>query len=140
MVKAATQVIAEEPLVVEKPVENLVDHSRIRTDIPVNDGVNVVKPQIVEPQNVQLCSIDKLPKDNLWRVAVRNHQQLNTNVYGAMLAIFDANPDAFYKQKIYLLMADSHLDCPSNTVLLKYQDAAKDKLTYEALERKQRQS
>ncbi|GGB62896.1 hypothetical protein K8B83_04140 [Shewanella inventionis] len=140
VVKAATQVIAEEPLIVEKPVENLVDHSRISTDIPVSDGVNVVKSQIVEPQNVQLCSIDKLPKDNLWRVAVRNHQQLNTNVYGAMLAIFDANPDAFYKQKIYLLMADSHLDCPSNTVLLKYQDAAKDKLTYEALERKQRQS
>ncbi|WP_445947022.1 FimV/HubP family polar landmark protein, partial [Shewanella sp.] len=89
---------------------------------------------------VYQCAIDKQAEDSLWRVAVRNHQQLNTNVYGAMLAIYESNPDAFFKHKIYLLMAESQLSCPSQKVLQQYQDAVKDKLTYEALERKQRRS
>ncbi|MGI2173872.1 FimV/HubP family polar landmark protein [Shewanella ulleungensis] len=123
-----------------------VDHTKIDADvttgnrIDITDVTDVVKVDALEHQSVQQCSIDKRPDDNLWRVAVRNHQQLNTNVYGAMLALYHANPNAFFKQRIYLLMADSSLDCPSNKALQQYQNAAKDQLTYEALERKQRRS
>lgn len=125
-----------------------VDHTKIDTEVTTSNRINVadvtevvadvVKADVLENQSVQQCSIDKRPDDNLWRVATRNHQQLHTNVYGAMLALYHANPNAFFKQKIYLLMADSHLDCPSNQVLQQYQNAVKDRLAYEALERKQR--
>lgn len=131
-----------------KAVVSSVDHTQIDTEITTKNSINVTdvaevvantaKVEVLDNQNAQQCSIDKRQDDNLWRVAVRNHQQLNTNVYGAMLAIYHANPNAFFKQKIYLLMADSRLVCPSNKVLQQYQNADKDRLTYEAFERKQR--
>ncbi|WP_418357961.1 FimV/HubP family polar landmark protein [Shewanella basaltis] len=120
----------------EKSVTEVVESS-IKS---FEDATQTTVVSELAQNKVYQCAIDKQAEDSLWRVAVRNHQQLNTNVYGAMLAIYESNPDAFFKHKIYLLMAESQLSCPSQKVLQQYQDAVKDKLTYEALERKQRRS
>lgn len=118
--------------------ESIVDTS-IDTNVVVNADEMADTVGEMSLSDSSLCVIDKRPEDNLWRVAVRNQKQLHTNVYGTMLAIFDANPQAFANNKIYLLMADSALVCPSEAILQQYQDATKDRLTYEAFEQQQRQ-
>jgi len=81
------------------------------------------------------CVIDKSPQDTLWKIAEHYARQWQTNIYSAMLAIYDANPNAFASNKIYLLMSDSHLTCPSKGILKQYQSASKAVVTYEALAR-----
>jgi FimV-like protein len=80
-----------------------------------------------------LCVIERSPQDTLWRVASHYSGPWKINLYGAMLAIYDANPNAFANHKIYLLMSDSHLKCPSRLILKQYQNATKAQITYEAL-------
>jgi FimV-like protein len=86
----------------------------------------------------KICVIDKSPQDTLWRVADRYYRQWQISVFGAMLAIYDANPNAFADNKIYLLMSDSRLKCPSRVILNQYQNSSKAQVTYEALERRHR--
>ncbi|MGK0408621.1 MAG: FimV-like protein [Shewanella psychromarinicola] len=86
----------------------------------------------------KICVIDKSPQDTLWRVADRYYRQWQISVFGAMLAIYDANPNAFADDKIYLLMADSRLKCPSRVILNQYQNSSEAQVTYEALARKHR--
>ncbi|MCT8988008.1 FimV/HubP family polar landmark protein [Shewanella phaeophyticola] len=118
--------------------DNIVDTS-IDTNVSVDSDEMADTTGEMALSDLSPCVIDKRPEDNLWRVAVRNQKQLHTNVYGTMLAIFDANPQAFVNNKIYLLMADSVLICPSEAILQQYQDATKDRLAYEAFEQQQRQ-
>lgn len=136
---ATTNRTPQPELSIEAPGSELDVHPQVAT-IDKNVDTTTEKVADIERADSSLCAIDKRPEDNLWRVAVRNQKQLHTNVYGTMLAIYDANPQAFFKSKIYLLMAESHLVCPSEAILQRYQDAEKDQLTYEALEQKQRQS
>jgi FimV-like protein len=86
----------------------------------------------------KICVIDKSPQETLWRVADRYYRQWQISVFGAMLAIYDANPNAFADNKIYLLMADSRLKCPSRVILNQYQNSSKAQVTYEALARRHR--
>jgi FimV-like protein len=86
----------------------------------------------------KICVIDKSPQDTLWRVADRYYRQWQISVFGAMLAIYDANPNAFADDKIYLLMADSRLKCPSRVILNQYQNSSEAQVTYEALARRHR--
>ncbi|MGX9461685.1 FimV/HubP family polar landmark protein [Shewanella sp. A14] len=103
-------------------------------------GKNVAKTGLQADRQDNTCVMDKSPQDTLWRVADRYNRQWNMGVHGAMLAIYDANPNAFAQHKIYLLMSDSRLKCPSSAILKQYQHASKAQMTYEALERTQRQS
>ena len=79
------------------------------------------------------CLLDKLPQDTLWRVADRYYRQWQISVFGAMLAIYDANPNAFANQKIYLLMSDSRLKCPSEEIVQQYQNSSNAQATYDEL-------
>ncbi|MBB1440388.1 LysM peptidoglycan-binding domain-containing protein [Shewanella sp. SG41-4] len=99
----------------------------------------VAKVSIPTHKQDKICLIDKSPQDTLWRVADRYYRQWQISVYGAMLAIYEANPKAFANGKIYLLMSDSRLQCPSGEMLKQYQSASKAQITYEALERTHRQ-
>ena len=78
-------------------------------------------------------SIDKQPEDSLWRVATAKHKSWHTNIFGAMLAIYEANPNAFAQQKINMLMADAKLNCPSQEILDQYQDAQAAKVKFDDL-------
>ncbi|WP_285163464.1 FimV/HubP family polar landmark protein [Shewanella goraebulensis] len=80
------------------------------------------------------CTIERDRSDTLWRIASRYHKQWQTNVYGAMLAIYDANPKAFSKQKIHLIRQDVTLMCPSQSQLNQYVNKIDDKAKFEGLE------
>ncbi|QDE32846.1 FimV/HubP family polar landmark protein [Shewanella polaris] len=107
-----------------------------------------ISPQRIQANNIitktvdiqrdnkdKICTIDKSPQDTLWRIAERYAEQWHSNVFGAMLAIYDTNPNAFASHKIYLLMSDRSLKCPSKPILMQYQSPSKAQATYEALER-----
>lgn len=86
-----------------------------------------------EPNSISECVINKLPEDSLWRIATANHKQWNTSIFGAILAIYEVNPNAFAGQNIQQLRADASLDCPSEDILKQYQDAQADKIKFDQL-------
>ena len=75
------------------------------------------------------CMLDFDGTETLWRVASRYAESRHTHVYGAMLAIFEANPKAFNRGNIRHLRRDAKLHCPSSRLLQSYGDktAAKEK-------------
>lgn len=82
------------------------------------------------------CQIIKDNSDTLWRIAERYKNEWNTSVYGAMLAIFEANLLSFSKQKIHLLLKNAPLVCPSSAILAQYDNKAVDKEVFEVIEAK----
>ncbi len=85
------------------------------------------------------CYIERQASDTLWRIATRYQSEWDLNVYGVMMAIFDANPQGFSKQKIHLIRQDVTLACPSQEQLNQYGNKAQDKLRFEALQQQHRQ-
>lgn len=78
------------------------------------------------------CSLNYVSSETLWRIANRYASEWNVSVYGAMLAIYDANPKAFSKNKINALRGDVTLYCPSTSLLAQYPDAKEAKAIFEA--------
>lgn len=78
------------------------------------------------------CLLNYQRGETLWRIGNRYAPQWHTNVYGAMLAIYESNPNAFAKQKIAALRSDANLSCPSASVLAKHQDAVAAKAEFTA--------
>lgn len=93
--------------------------------------VNRQKPQ---PHVEANCIIERNNNDTLWKIANRYKGQWNTNVYGAMLAIFESNLMAFSQQRIHLLLKDVPLICPSNVILTEYNDKSADRRVFEVIE------
>jgi FimV-like protein len=93
-------------------------------------------PSKSESSQQTVCLIERDNSDTLWRIANRYKEQWHTSVYGAMLAIFEANLMAFSKQKIHLLLKDVPLNCPSTTILTEYNNKAVDKKVFEVIEAK----
>ncbi|WP_434939734.1 FimV/HubP family polar landmark protein [Shewanella sp. HL-SH8] len=79
------------------------------------------------------CIINKSVEDTLWKLGISNAKQWGTNVFGAMIAIYETNPDAFIDHNIQKLKADSKLNCPSGEMLAQFQSPNQDKLSFDAL-------
>ncbi|WP_350998543.1 FimV/HubP family polar landmark protein [Shewanella sp. TB7-MNA-CIBAN-0143] len=94
------------------------------------------EPSTVESSLQAICVIERDNSDTLWRIANRYKEQWHTSVYGAMLAIFEANLMAFSKQKIHLLLKDVPLHCPSKAILAEYNNKAVDRKVFEVIEAK----
>ncbi|WP_434939733.1 FimV/HubP family polar landmark protein [Shewanella sp. HL-SH8] len=95
-----------------------------------------VSSQKTPPYVEANCTIERNDSDTLWKIANRYKGQWNTNVYGAMLAIFESNLIAFSKQRIHLLLKDAPLICPSNEILTEYNDKSADRRVFEVIEAK----
>ncbi|AZG71823.1 FimV/HubP family polar landmark protein [Shewanella livingstonensis] len=104
--------------------------------VPSQPTQTATSALIVESTQQASCIIERDNSDTLWRIANRYKQQWHTSVYGAMLAIFEANLLAFSKQKIHLLLKDVPLNCPSTAILVEYDNKAVDKKVFEAIEAK----
>jgi len=77
------------------------------------------------------CVLNYSANETLWRIANRYAAQWEVNMYGAMLAIYDANPKAFAKNKINALKKNATLYCPSKEMLTRYADAGEAKTIFE---------
>ncbi|MGI2066985.1 FimV/HubP family polar landmark protein [Shewanella sp. MF08487] len=80
------------------------------------------------------CQLTYVAGETLWRTANRYAKDWNVSVYGAMLAIYEANPAAFSKNKINALKSNAVLACPSKIILAQYANAQEAKALFEAKE------
>ena len=60
-----------------------------------------------------------LEKDTLWSVAERARGQNDFSVEQMIMAIYEANPQAFYKENVYALMSKKILKIPEREAVLK---------------------
>ncbi|QBF83316.1 LysM peptidoglycan-binding domain-containing protein [Shewanella maritima] len=81
--------------------------------------------------NLAGCEVLRDDGDTLWRIAAKNQRVWNTNTFGAMLAIHDANPQAFKRGEIGHLRADVELECPTQSILDNYVDVNADKRSFD---------
>ncbi|QIR13354.1 FimV/HubP family polar landmark protein [Shewanella aestuarii] len=150
LIEDSQQQTAAVTALTEQQVMNEVDNpinSSSEVDTAVNDNAELAIhiPDEAEVPDVaaddiesiayssEACEINKLPDDSLWRIAMRKHEQWQTNVFGAMLAIYDANPNAFANGQIIKLRADSNLVCPSKDILQQYDSLQADKQKFDDL-------
>ncbi|MGI2170274.1 FimV/HubP family polar landmark protein [Shewanella sp. MF05960] len=124
------------PRPVEADVTNHVAVTVVKNNAVKAVKTNTVSEPVLQPRTSDNCQIVKDNSDTLWRIADRYKEQWNTSVYGAMLAIFEANMLAFSKQKIHLLLKDALLVCPSTEILAQYDNKAVDKKVFEVIEAK----
>lgn len=79
-----------------------------------------VKPQAhANGQSVEGQYGPTLANDTLWSVAERVRGQSDISVEQMMLALYEANPQAFYKDNVYALMAGITLKIPGREAVLK---------------------
>jgi len=61
-----------------------------------------------------------IKNDTLWEVAGRVNQQADVSIEQMMIALYEANPGAFYKQNVNALLAGKTLKIPSRDTVLKF--------------------
>ncbi|VEE61630.1 Tfp pilus assembly protein FimV [Shewanella putrefaciens] len=134
----STTGIASEPAVAQASADlPRVDKSKAAIDAPeVKAGeatateVNTVSSTNSQSTNSGECLLD-YHNETLWRIANRYAPEWKVSVYGAMLAIHDANPKAFSKNRINALKKDATLYCPSAEILARYPEAQAAKTSFE---------
>uniref|UniRef100_Q0HZJ4 Response regulator receiver protein n=1 Tax=Shewanella sp. (strain MR-7) TaxID=60481 RepID=Q0HZJ4_SHESR len=134
----STTEVASEPAVAQASADlPRVDKSKAAIDAPeVKAGeatateVNTVSSTNSQSTNSGECLLD-YHNETLWRIANRYAPEWKVSVYGAMLAIHDANPKAFSKNRINALKKDATLYCPSAEILARYPEAQAAKTSFE---------
>ncbi|QLE87098.1 hypothetical protein FLM48_19680 [Shewanella sp. Scap07] len=79
------------------------------------------------------CQLQTEPTQTLWRIGSNYAKQWQVNTYGAILAIYQANPKAFNKGNINSLRADVLLNCPTTAVIEQFANGASAKQQFERL-------
>ncbi|ASK67802.1 hypothetical protein CF168_02440 [Shewanella bicestrii] len=134
----STKDVTSEPAVAQASADlPIVDKSKTAIDAPeVKAGeatateVNTVSSTNAQSTNSGECLLD-YHNETLWRIANRYAPDWKVSVYGAMLAIHDANPKAFSKNRINALKKDATLYCPSAEILARYPEAQAAKTSFE---------
>lgn len=124
-----------ETIAVEK---GAVENAATETVVPeiVKTANNEQKQNIAETasQTPEHCQLTYLAGETLWRIANRYAKDWDVSVYGAMLAIYEANPVAFSKNRINALKSNAVLSCPSKMILDQHSDAKEARAVFEAKE------
>ena len=96
--------------------------------------VNAAETSPTASQTPEHCQLTYLAGETLWRIANRYANDWDVSVYGAMLAIYEANPAAFSKNKINALKSNAALSCPSKMILAQHANAKEALAMFEAKE------
>ncbi|MDT3335301.1 FimV/HubP family polar landmark protein [Shewanella sp. SP1S1-7] len=96
--------------------------------------VNAAETSPTASQTPEHCQLTYLAGETLWRIANRYANDWDVSVYGAMLAIYEANPAAFSKNKINALKSNAALSCPSKMILAQHANAKEAQAMFEAKE------
>ena len=107
----------------------------------LKDQIRVVQQRITQLQtptsDVVLteadCSLDWLSEQTLWSIALQYSKQWKMTTQGGVVAIYEANPQAFNSKNISSLKAYAQLYCPSNAIKDKYRDSQVAQGMYKAL-------
>ncbi|MGI2193551.1 FimV/HubP family polar landmark protein [Shewanella baltica] len=139
----AVETVMSEPVAVKTtPAETVVPEtvmSRIVATETVKTTnselqVNAAETSPTASQTPENCQLTYLAGETLWRIANRYANDWGVSVYGAMLAIYEANPAAFSKNKINALKSNAALSCPSKMILAQHANAKEAQAMFEAKE------
>ncbi|KAF3977704.1 MAG: FimV family protein [Methylococcales symbiont of Iophon sp. n. MRB-2018] len=111
-------VIVDPPVAYTQPIipviKKVVIESKAEEAISVSEtqknSVEITKPIIQYGPTVAA--------DTLWKVAEKSNSYGDISIKQMVLAIYEANPKAFYKKNVNALMADKTLDIPGKEIIL----------------------
>ncbi|ABK49890.1 response regulator receiver protein [Shewanella sp. ANA-3] len=128
----SVQAVAQTPTDVPKVDKSTttIDAPEVKAAEATNAEAKIVSSINANATNSGECMLD-YHNETLWRIANRYAPEWKVNVYGAMLAIHDANPKAFSKNRINALKKDATLYCPSAEILSRYPDAQAARTSFE---------
>lgn len=114
--------------------------SVVTTKVLENE-IKAVKSRLRQLQGAKLdetltephCSLDSLPGQTLWRIALQYSKEWKMTPQGSVVAIYEANPKAFNTQNISSLRGDSQLLCPSSQIKDRYRDSQVAQRMYKEL-------
>ncbi|MCS6101220.1 FimV/HubP family polar landmark protein [Shewanella baltica] len=145
VVKISEPVVAvmSEPVAVKTtPVETVVPET-VMSEVVATETAKTTNSELkanaaeTSPTASQIpenCQLTYLAGETLWRIANRYANDWDVSVYGAMLAIYEANPAAFSKNKINALKSNAALSCPSKMILAQHSNAKEAQAMFEAKE------
>ena len=125
---AVAQASADVPRVEQS--KTVIDAPEVKAGEATATEVKTVSSTNAQSTNAGECLLD-YHNETLWRIANRYAPEWKVSVYGAMLAIHDANPKAFSKNRINALKKDATLYCPSAEILARYPEAQVAKTSFE---------
>ncbi|MCS6234973.1 fimbrial protein FimV [Shewanella baltica] len=145
VVAKTTPVVAvmSEPVAVKTtPVETVVPETVMSEVVATETAktthselkANAAETSPTASQIPENCQLTYLAGETLWRIANRYANDWDVSVYGAMLAIYEANPAAFSKNKINALKSNAALSCPSKMILAQHSYAKEAQAMFEAKE------
>ncbi|MFB2641152.1 FimV/HubP family polar landmark protein [Shewanella bicestrii] len=134
----STTEVASEPAVAQASADvprveqskTVIDAPEVKAGEATATEVKTVSSTNAQSTNAGECMLD-YHNETLWRIANRYAPEWKVSVYGAMLAIHDANPKAFSKNRINALKKDATLYCPSAEILARYPEAQAAKTSFE---------
>lgn len=139
---AVETVMSESVAVKTTPVETVVPETVMSEVVATETAktthselqVNATETSPTASQTPEHCQLTYLAGETLWRIANRYANDWDVSVYGAMLAIYEANPAAFSKNKINALKSNAALSCPSKMILAQHSNAKEAQAMFEAKE------
>ncbi|MGI2197389.1 FimV/HubP family polar landmark protein [Shewanella baltica] len=136
------ETVMSEPAVKTTPAETVVPET-VMSKIVATETVKTTNSELkanaaetspTASQTPEHCLLTYLAGETLWRIANRYANDWDVSVYGAMLAIYEANPAAFSKNKINALKSNAALSCPSKMILAQHANAKEAQAMFEAKE------
>lgn len=115
--------------------------SSVVTKTVLENEIKAVKSRLIQLQDPKLdetltephCSLNALPGQTLWRIALQYSKEWKMTPQGSVVAIYEANPKAFNTRNISSLREDSQLQCPSSQVKDRYRDSQLAQRMYQEL-------
>lgn len=109
-------VLVDPPVAYTRPVIPVVQKVQQSTQITQkNAGVAATETDYIS-------SVDKYVinrNDSLWKVAEKVNTNKDVSIEQMMMALYEANPDAFFEKNVNALKAGETLDIPGTEVILK---------------------
>ncbi|QQX79907.1 hypothetical protein JK628_20785 [Shewanella sp. KX20019] len=87
----------------------------------------------MERKPINNCLIENHNNMTLWSIASIYKTRWKTNIYAAMLGIFETNKDKFQNKNIGIMLKNSKLKCPTKKLLSSYQDKKTAKEIFQLL-------
>lgn len=109
-------VLIDPPTAYTKPVIPVVEKA---------EQTNQLKPEnmaVIKPTAGNVADFDQYgptnSRDSLWKIAKKTNTYNDVSLEQMMIAIYKANPDAFYKDNVNALLANKTLQIPDKEVIL----------------------
>lgn len=112
-------VLVDPPVAYTQPVIPLVDKAQQTTAVIVSEPTKIAKPSVVAHAAIEGEYGPTGRNDTLWKVAEKTNAYNDVSIEQMMMALYEANPKAFYKDNVNALMAGKTLTIPDREAILK---------------------